>query len=349
MSSDGNLVTLDSFREKRISTAKKGLAYAIISAITMVIFTLFNSTAQTIVLEMTGSDKLITQIVVGLVVLATAEFAAGIIIIIYTMVMGTPLSEYKNLWGVKASRFTILSALAAGPVATCSLMIACTLCGVTYANSLLSLAPMVSAIAARIIFKEKPKVRVYIGIALAITGVIIASYEPPVGVENFYLGILIATLSPIGFAIEAMLSSKVMDSTDPLEVCGLYRCLFGGIWGCLIALLICLFTGDMGLYADVFKFTFTTPTTLIYFVVAAVFIAIEYGTIYVAYNYCGPTRGTAIVFSTPIWSIPIGYMLNGLFPYTVTPLGIIGAIVVVVGMVLIVLKPSELFSLREFK
>ena len=343
-----DVITISTFRNRRINLAKKGLLLAWTSSVTMVIFSLFNSGAQERVLShLDGS--LWTTIITALVVLGVCEFAAGIILIIYKVATGTPLAEYKRLWNIKSSRIALCSALSAGPVATCSLMIAITLCGITYANSLLSLAPMIVAIASRILFKEKASPRVYIGIAIAVTGVIVASYSPPEGVENFYLGIFFACFAPIGFAIESMLSSKVMDLTDPIEVCSLYRCLGGGVFGVGISFIICLVQGKLTLFADVFQIAFSDNTVIFYLVITAIFIAIEYGTIYVAYNYCGPTRGTALVFSTPIWSIPIGFLLNSVFPYQVTMLGIVGAVVVVVGMVLIVMRPSELFSLREYE
>ena len=41
------------------------------------------------------------------------------------------------------------------------------------------------------------------------------------------------------------------------------------------------------------------------------------------------------------------FAVVGLVPYNVTALGIIGAVVVVIGVVLVLAKPSEMFSLRN--
>ena len=78
-------------------------------------------------------------------------------------------------------------------------------------------------------------------------------------------------------------------------------------------------------------------------------MAIEYATVYVAYAYLGAARGAAILNTNPIWSIPVGFAFAGLglFPYSVTTMGIVGALVVVVGVMLIIAKPSELLDLRD--
>ena len=68
-----------------------------------------------------------------------------------------------------------------------------------------------------------------------------------------------------------------------------------------------------------------------------------------AYSYCGATGGSAILFSTPIWSIPIGIVMSkmGIISFSVTALGILGAFVIVVGILIVLAKPSELFNLRD--
>ena len=93
----------------------------------------------------------------------------------------------------------------------------------------------------------------------------------------------------------------------------------------------------------------SSPVLILFVIITAALMAIQYGTSYIANNYSGPARASAVVWSTPIWSIPIGIIFDkaGLVPYNVTTLGIIGAIIVVAGVILVLAKPSELFSLRN--
>ncbi len=342
-----SITSMEVFRKKRISLAKFGLFLALLSSFVLVFFSLFNSGAQTIVLGAMGESTVLATIVTALIVLGFGEFGAGIILILYKLATGSPITEYKGLWDLKASRIVLISALAAGPLATGCLMIAIPLCGITYANSVLALTPMLVALASRIFLKEIPVRRVYIGIAISVIGVMIASYSPPQGVSNFYLGIMFALFCPIGFCVESMVSSRVMDLTDPIEVCGFYRCLFGGLFDVAVPLIICLVFGKMELFLQVFQFVFSSSTALLFVVISAVAIAFQYSTAYISYNYCGPSRGMAITFSTPVWSIPIGYLMASIFPYSVTKQGMVAAFIVVIGMVLIVIKPSELFTMRE--
>lgn len=49
------------------------------------------------------------------------------------------------------------------------------------------------------------------------------------------------------------------------------------------------------------------------------------------------------------WTILVGFAMDamGILPYHVTMVGILGAIVVVIGILLVVAKPSELLDLRS--
>lgn len=94
---------------------------------------------------------------------------------------------------------------------------------------------------------------------------------------------------------------------------------------------------------------FSEPSILLLLTVSLVFLTVQYNGIYVAYSYCGATRGSAILFSTPIWSIPLGMLMAkmGIISFSVTGLGIFGAFVIVVGILIVLAKPSELFHLRD--
>ena len=189
----------------------------------------------------------------------------------------------------------------------------------------------------------------FFGIAIAVVGIILAAVAPPEGVENFYLGILIILITPIGYSVEAIISTHAMDVSEPLIVCPLYRMIGSAIMEMILAIGICVATGHAQWIASAFTIIFSSPIVLLFLFLTAVFIAIQYNCIYVAYSYCGATRGSAILFSSPIWSIPIGLVMAkmGVISYSVTTMGIIGAIVVVIGIVIVLAKPSELFTIRD--
>lgn len=344
-----NITADEAYRKKKVRLAKVGLFIAWVSSLCMVAFPIFNSLATDDVYQLFDS-KILTLYVLSLLFVSMGEFFGGIFMIAYqTVVKGVPVREYGRVWKVKSSRMVLLSALVAGPLATACVTVSVPLCGSTYSNCICALTPVLTAVAAMIFLKEKIGPRVIVGILIAVVGVIVAGFTAPEGVTNFYLGIIIALMAPIGYTAEAMISTHVMDVSEPLEVCGLYRMVGAGIMEFLIVVIICAATGNMAWISIAFSVIFSSPVLILFVIITAALMSIQYGTSYIANNYSGPARASAVVWSTPIWSIPIGIIFDkaGLMPYNVTTLGIIGAIIVVAGVVLVLAKPSELFSLRN--
>lgn len=347
-----NTITAENaYRKKKVRLAKFGLFIAWVSSLCMVAFPIFNSLATDKVYQLFDS-KILTLYVLSLLFLSFGEFLGGIFMMLYQIVVrGVPVKEFARTWSVKSSRMVLLSALVAGPVATACVTVSVPLCGSTYSNCICALTPVLTAIAASIFLKEKIGPRVIVGILIAVAGVIVAGFTAPEGVNNFYLGILVALVAPIGYTAEAIISTHVMDVSEPLEVCSLYRMVGAGIMEFLIVVIICAISGNLAWIGIAFGVIFSSPVLLLFILITSILIAIQYGTSYIANNYSGPARASAVVWSTPIWSIPIGLLFSasGLVPYNVTTLGIVGAVIVVVGVVLVLAKPSELFNLRKFE
>jgi drug/metabolite transporter (DMT)-like permease len=348
MSQNTNLKAYDAYHKKRMKFVYKGIAAGIITAITVVIYGITNAMAQEAVsaeIEVIGFN---TAVMV-LALLGVCEGAAGIMLIIYTLITGNTLKDYKRLWNFKASRLVLLCGFTGGAIATTCLVGAVPLCGATITYAIFALIPIVATIGGRIFLKEKFALRMVIGIVIAVAGVLVAVWAPPEALPHFYIGIAIAFVCPIAFAIEAMLVAHAADCSDPVQCCGLYRCIGGAVFEELLAVLICLATGQLELYGNILKIAFTNTTVLGLLLITGLIMAIEYATVYVAYSYLGAARGAAILNTNPIWSIPVGFAFAGLglFPYSVTTMGIVGAFVVVVGVMLIIAKPAELLDLRD--
>ena len=345
---DTNLNARAQYQKRKIRLAVMGLVLALVSAITLVMFQNFN-VAATDKIYATFPDSLLASFVLTLITLSLCEFTGGLIMIGYNAVTGMPAAEYRRVLQVKSSRTVLLSALAAGPIATACSIVGISMCGSTYGNCIIGLTPILTAILAAIFLKEKAGPRVFVGVAIAVAGIIVATLSPPEGITNFYLGIIIVIFAPLGYSAEAIISTHAMDVSDPKVVCPLYRMIGSALIEMICAVGVFLFTGHMGWFANAFTIIFTSPLIMLFLLIVAILMAIQYNAIYVSYTYCGATRGSAILFASPIWSIPVGYFTAaiGVLPYSVTGLGIIGAIIVVVGIVIVLAKPSELFSIRN--
>lgn len=345
---NANLNAREQYQKKKVKLAVMGLGLALVSAITLVTFQNFNVAATSLINEH-FSDSLLAAFVLTLITLSLCEFVGGLIMIGYNAATGMPAAEYRRILQVKSSRTVLISALAAGPVATACSIVGISMCGSTYGNCIVGLTPIITAILAAIFLKEKAGFRVFVGIAIAVAGIIVATLSPPEGITNFYLGIIIVIFAPLGYSAEAIISTHAMDVSDPKIVCPLYRMIGSAIIEMICAVCVCAVTGHMDWFVSAFAIIFSSPVVILFLLIVAVLMAIQYNAIYVAYTYCGATRGSAILFASPIWSIPVGFFTAaiGVLPYSVTGLGIVGAIIVVIGIVIVLAKPSELFNIRN--
>ena len=108
-------------------------------------------------------------------------------------------------------------------------------------------------------------------------------------------------------------------------------------------------TGNMAAYSSIFHQVFASPILLIFVIAMGLLGAINYNCAYLAFNRTGPSRTLAIDSSRPIWSIPLGFLFAalGVTEYSVATLGVVGAVIVVAGLLLVISKPSELVNLRN--
>ena len=336
------------FEKRRMRLAIFGIAIAFVAAVANTVFQNFNVAASGIIAE-NFTDSLLATYVLSVLIIAIGEIIGGIIMILFNRAKGTPVAEFGRALNVKSSRMILVSAIMGGPIGTACSVMAVSLCGSTYANCVVGLVPAITCVMGAIFLKEKTGVRVWIGVALCTIGVIIAAVSPPEGVTNFYLGIGIACIAPIAFAIENIISTHAVDVVDPMVACPLYRMLGSACMELIIVFVICAATGHLAWIALAFKAIFASPICMLFILCMAVFMCIQYNGTYTGYTYCGAIKASAILWTGTFWTIPVGFTMAAMniLDYNVTAMGIIGAIVVVVGIMLVIAKPSELFSLRS--
>lgn len=344
----------EAYRSKKIGIAKFGMFLAWISAITAILMGIFNGSASTLISEkMTGVNTVLGTSIIAITILGLNDIICGIFCFIYNAIRGKGTKEFKRMVNFKVSWMMLLAAVASGPLATGLQMASYNLSGITYTTAILGFSPVLTAILGRIVFKERVSIRAYFGIFLVFAGVLVSCFlgKPEAAGDSFVIGLFLAALCPIGFALEGMFSTYAGDLIDPMEGCAFYRSICSGVMGLIAMAVLAGATGNLSIYTGTLNIIFSNPLILLFVVLMGFSAALSYGGTYVGFNKCGPTRCLAIVNTMPVWSIPLGLIatvaLPGIYEYSVTKAAIIGALVVVVGVVLIVAKPSELFSLRD--
>lgn len=353
-----NNVTLNAeqaYVDRKVGIAKVGLFVAWISSITAILFGIFNGAASGLIESATGADmnKPLINAIVCITILGVGEIIAGIFTQIYNIAKGKGFKEWKRMVNLKISWMMLLSAIAAGPLATGLQVTAYSMSGITYVTAILGLVPVVTAIMGRFVFKENLSKRVVFGIVVVVAGALVTTFigTPDTAGSNFSLGLILACICVIGFTLEGMFSTYAGDLIDPIEGCGFYRTICSGIMGLAAMAIIAGATGNISIWTGTIKAIFTNPLTLVFVLLFAAFVAISYNTTYVGFNQCGPSRCLAMVYTAPIWSIPVcalaAFLMPKYYSYNVTFAGIIGAVIVGIGVILVVMKPSELFKLRD--
>lgn len=324
--------------KKSLSYAKKGILWGIIGGILYGTGPLFQTLAM-------GSEPLKSGTVLGLlavpfIVGCLQDSMSGVWVLIPNIKNGKQ-KEYLRVLKSKPGRLIIIASLAGGLIAMAGFMTGVYLAGPVYPVAVSATFPAIGAVLSRIFLKERISPRGWAGILMCVTGAVVISWTSPSGdsYPHFYLGILCAVIASVGWSLEGTISCAGMDFVDPEVALGIRQ--FAS--GCMF-LLTLPFVAGFGIKAVVL-FAKTLPTMAFIFIILAAFgSGIGYFYYYKANNACGASRGMALniiyTFVSALLSvIVLGSAITGNF--------IVGIVILISGAVLVVGKPSELFSLRN--
>lgn len=297
-------------------------------------------------------DSWLCVMAVTTIVLGLADMLAGILFFVYNLITGRSLKEHARTYGIKGVWIMCISALCGGPIGTSLSSTSMNLCGVTVASCCMALTPMIVAIASKFMFKDALSGRFFFGVFVLVMGSFVTAIAPVESMPFFYVGVALGLLSSVGFSTESLFSSYIADTIDSNIGAALFRNFICGICELAIGLGIAAKLGVAGeLFTSLIKTIFTPQVFPLFLIMAAVGLAFQIFAIYRALTLCGSARTQAMVYTFPLWSIPVGYLAAWIFKedyaYETTPLIIIGAILVALGAVIVICKPKELFNLRN--
>ncbi len=239
----------------------------------------------------------------------------------------------------KGGLFIIIGALLGGPVGMTCYLMSIKYVGAAYTASITAIFPGISALLAFLILKEKMNARVWFGIMLSVAGVFILGYSPlQLGSgSGFILGIIFALGTAVAWALEGIICAFSMkyNEIDPEHAINIRQATSGLFYGFVIIPII----GGYGITGQ----ALTSKVGLL-IAFTALFGTVSYFQYYKAINIIGAARSTALNITYGVWAIAIQAIF---LKVPVSTQLLIGALVVMIGSILVSGNPKELVDLND--
>ena len=219
------------------------------------------------------------------------------------------------------------AAVIGGPIAMSGYLFGIKYAGAAYALAISATYPAVGAVLSRVFLRERVSRLGWLGIAVTVTGAVIATYTPPAGeMPHFYLGIGLAAVATLGWGVEGVLAIHAMKAIEPV-VAGTLRMATSAVVYLVVVLPL---AGGLTVFASAIG-----GASFWLILVAAAAGAASYLTYYAASHFVGASRAMPINSLYAVWAILFSIVLTGLHPTLQLVAGVLitfsGAVLVVSG------------------
>lgn len=315
-----------------LSQAKKGIHWGLTSGVGYGLCGVITGLAVAMA-PFTGGASIYAGALAGA---ALHEGFAGLLLFLYNLFNGK-WREYGRTLVTKPGMLICLAGILGGPMGFGFVLVGIKLAGSSYAMPISALFPVIGAIMAVFILKEKTNVRTWGGLLFCIAGAVIIGYTPPEGSSPyFHIGILFAVLAALSWGIEGVLAAFGMDMVDPDIAIGL-RLIVSLITYLIVVLPL---VGGLAILWE----AFSAPVSFGYLALAGLFEAISLLSWYKALNMTGVGRGNALYITYALWGVLFGWLFSHI---PITPQLIVGAVLIIFGTILSAGNPKELLNLRK--
>jgi drug/metabolite transporter (DMT)-like permease len=261
---------------------------------------------------------------------------AALWIVAYNVSTGRA-KEYARTIKTVPGAMICIGGIFGGPMFMSGYLIAIRLSGAFYALAITATYPIIGALLAALVLKEKTGPRLWLGIVLCIVGAIAVGYVPPGNNANpyFYVGLGAALVATIGVALEGIFSTMGMDLVDSNIAMGIRELTSSVIY---LAIILPLLSASGILAAAVGHKSF------LILAVAGVIGGYSFQIWYRGFNMAGVSRTMALNITYALWGLLFGWAFTGA---TVTATLLVGAMLITVGAIITVLSPQEFLVLRK--
>jgi drug/metabolite transporter (DMT)-like permease len=246
--------------------------------------------------------------------------------------------DYARTLKTRPAKIIILAAILGGPVGMSGYLLGIYFAGASYTAAITAAYPAIGVILGSIFLKEKIKPRVWAGIILAISGSLVVGFVPPDGSSypHFYLGISLAVVSALGWAVEGVLSTYGMDLVDSDIAIGIREATSFFVY------ILAILPLAGGTAYQILTDSFTRPSGWFIAIVGLVG-GTSFLSWYRAMNMTGVGRTMGLSVTFALWSVFFGWLLNNL---QITPNLLVGVIIIFLGTLLTIGNPKDLLNLK---
>lgn len=336
---------------------KKGITVAIISGMSYGLYSAFVTVAmgKGIWADWYSENTLLSVFAVTYIVGALGAALNDIMSAIWSWIMlmskGKTVDAFRCV-KTKPGLVMILAAAVGGPIAGTAYIIALQLAG-SLAVPITALCPAIGAVLGKIIFKQELNKRMTLGVLICVVASALIGATGATGEVNsgVLLGILLALVAAFGWGVEGVVAGYGTSIIDSEIAIAIRQTASGFINLFILIPILGLLEGNIMLGVQLAGQAFTDAPSLIFFAVSGFFALFAFSLWYKGNSMCGAALGMACNGAYSFWGpfflwIVMGIIM-GIEGWTPAPVVWIGALIMIVGILLIAMDPRTLFEKGE--
>lgn len=255
--------------------------------------------------------------------------------------------DFIRCLNTKPGKTIMVAAFVGGPIAGTAYVVALQMAG-SIVVPISALCPAIAAILGKIFYKQEINRRMWLGILICVSASFLIGSTGMSGEVSkvVFIGFGIALIAAIGWGFEGCVAGYASAMVDPqIGIC--IRQLSSGIGNLFIVLpLLGLMAGNIKLPIDLAIQAITSPPAMFWFVLSGLATFLTFMTWYAGNSMCGAGLGTACngtySFFGPLFCYLILGVLNGIEGWTLPMVAWIGAIIMMLGILIIAMNPLDL-------
>lgn len=330
--------------KKNLNYVKWGIVWCFMAAIpsgTVATFQTFAGEAEPF-----ATLAMLSLMMLPFMIASMQDYVSAVTAFVKVLISGK-IREFFRTIVTKPARYFVAASIFGGPVAlgcyTASIMLA----GPVYSVAIAVTHPATTAFLSWVFLKEKISPRGWFGILLCIIGPVTLGWVAPTAevYPYFAVGIILAVVTAFGWGAELTVCAAGMDFMDS-DVAVTIRMLFSGTFSLILVPIAAVFSGITVGQSLGFYFSAFASGSFAWLVPCGIVCAIAYMFFYKGANMAGASRAAAInpllaVTATILGIVIWGAELNWNF--------FVGLAILLVGGVLVIGRPADLFTLRDVK